>query len=560
MKAIFSLRHGAWTIASKLKLATLLLFLPVVSPGSGVVTECTEANLRSAMADGGTVTFACDGTILLSNPITNFFDTTLDASGHQITISGGSAVRMFYVATNVQFDLIHLTLADGQDLAGAAILNAGGRVNLNHVGLQTNQASSGGAINNLGGSVTATDSIFAGNRAFSFFATGMAPGGAIINAGGEVAVERCSFVGNSAIGVVNPQPVGMAGYGGAILNDGTLSAVDCTFSGNIAAGAPGCFWGDSGGDALGGAIYNSGSVMINRCTFASNSATGGNGLTGSSGGVVFEQGLPGQNGGSGGNGSGGALFNNGVATLINCTMAGNIGWGGNGANGGNGGGGTVHWGGNGGNGGSGGDGYGGIAGTCQLTNCTLAWNTGHGGTAGAGGAGGSGVYPGSPGSPGSAGNSVGTSLGSIAANILSTANHPGGSDTITNAMLGNLDNYGGSTLTIGLLPGSPAIDAGNNSLAPPVDQRHIARPFGAAADLGAYEYATLLQIRRGAANGVELVVLDALPGQPCRLLSATALPDWSCIGTNWVEASGKTTFQHGCEVAEPQRFFKVAMP
>ena len=59
--------------------------------------------------------------------------------------------------------------------------------------------------------------------------------------------------------------------------------------------------------------------------------------------------------------------------------------------------------------------------------------------------------------------------------------------------LGALANNGGLTQTIALLPGSPAIDAGDNAIcaASPVsnvDQRGVARPFGAQCDIGAYEY------------------------------------------------------------------------
>src|ERR1035438_4953517 len=38
-----------------------------------------------------------------------------------------------------------------------------------------------------------------------------------------------------------------------------------------------------------------------------------------------------------------------------------------------------------------------------------------------------------------------------------------------------------------LLPGSPAIDAGDTSAAPPTDQRGLPRPVGSASDIGAYE-------------------------------------------------------------------------
>ncbi|HEX3123163.1 MAG TPA: choice-of-anchor Q domain-containing protein, partial [Rhodanobacteraceae bacterium] len=48
---------------------------------------------------------------------------------------------------------------------------------------------------------------------------------------------------------------------------------------------------------------------------------------------------------------------------------------------------------------------------------------------------------------------------------------------------------GGPTLTHGLAPGSPAVDAGNNSSALASDQRGAGFPrvLGAAADIGAFE-------------------------------------------------------------------------
>ena len=76
----------------------------------GTVTACTEAALRAAaLAGGGTVTFACDGTITLAATITNTADAVLDGSGHQVTISGGDAVRVFCVTTNVSFEVINLS-------------------------------------------------------------------------------------------------------------------------------------------------------------------------------------------------------------------------------------------------------------------------------------------------------------------------------------------------------------------------------------------------------------------------------------------------------------------
>ena len=107
---------------------------------AGVVTSCTEASLRAAMAGGGTVTFACDGTITLASSISNSVNTILDATGHQITISGTNKVQVFCVNSNVTLSISNLTIAKGYardgPLApngGGGIRNRGGIVNLNGV-------------------------------------------------------------------------------------------------------------------------------------------------------------------------------------------------------------------------------------------------------------------------------------------------------------------------------------------------------------------------------------------------------------------------------------------
>jgi hypothetical protein len=67
-------------------------------------------------------------------------------------------------------------------------------------------------------------------------------------------------------------------------------------------------------------------------------------------------------------------------------------------------------------------------------------------------------------------------------------------------LLGPLTNNGGSTFTRALLPGSPAIDAGNCASGPATDQRGVARPQDATCDMGAVEETGTLQCGIAAGN------------------------------------------------------------
>lgn len=616
--------------------AALLLLLPWAAIGGGVVTNCAEANLRAALAGGGMVTFACDGIITLTSTITNEANTTLDASGHHITISGANTVRLFYVNTNVTFTVVNLTLADGAGTFGGGIYNDGGTVELVASCLQANTASAepwspasglygrggnGGGIFNRGGTVGATNSSFLNNWARQGSTpvavewggappvpTGPCLGGAIDSEGGRLNLHNCVFRGNRAsggAGVIwtrNGSPIGVDNgrnaEGGAIYNSGLLKAVLCTFTGNLACGGlapaqtalnptyPGTgLTGTSGGTAAGGAVGNAGALSIEKSLFASNGVSGGPGGAGGPG--WSGSGLPpavsdGGVGGTGGGGSGGPLFNRGTASLVNCTFAWNTGIGGVGGDGGRGG----TWSapnlyGGGGAGGNGGSGMGGVFSATALTNSTVAFNSGNGGAGGAGGApGGPGPSAGPPGTNGPAGGGIngGTLLNTLLAsnapanctgsaidgghNLSSDATpvlYGPGSLGQTEPMLGPLANNGGTTLTMALLPGSPAIDAGDNAAAPPTDQRGIPRPVGLFSDIGAYEFTAVLQIIQIQAHKVDILAYGP-SGQLCELLTGTTLSDWRSVARKTFGPDGTVLFEHHHSTDEPHQFYKVALP
>jgi hypothetical protein len=71
--------------------------------------------------------------------------------------------------------------------------------------------------------------------------------------------------------------------------------------------------------------------------------------------------------------------------------------------------------------------------------------------------------------------------GFIATDLVGTSANP------IDPRLGPLQDNGGPTLTLALMPGSPAIDAGDNTDGPAFDQRGFARIVGGAIDIGAFE-------------------------------------------------------------------------
>lgn len=562
----------------------LALLWPAFAWADGVVTVADETHLRAAMAGGGTVTFACDGTIGLASTVSNYLDVVLDATGHGITISrAGVATGFFYVSSNVNFTLKNLTVANGGGAAGGGVLNLGGRVNLSGVAfvnnfvMSQNTAAFGGAIANQFGTLNLQNCSFTANIAYGGSSAAIGTpnpgfGGAIYN-NGTMHANGCCFTNNSAGSSPSAPGRCSGGYaaGGAVYNLGVAVIDGCTFSGNLASGGAAQngagTWGfdsagPAGGSADGGAILSGGQLTIRTSSFLNNRVTTGNGGNGD--GTRWNPALPGKPGGGGGVGRGGALLNLGSASvasstffrnsavggaggaggpgtiggtfpptaggsggdggdaqgaavynagsiqLVNCTIAQNGAGGAGGGTGGYGG----YGGGAGGSGGTGGSASGFIwsqNARVTLTNCSIAANSASAGSGGPGGPGGSPAPAGPPGANGTPRGCFQTPGGQLLNTLLSTnipSNGPAtvtdvghnlssdssclftgpGSINNTDPRLGPLANNGGPTFTMALMPGSPAIDAGNTALAPRTDQRGYLRPAGAAADIGAYEF------------------------------------------------------------------------
>ncbi|MFT4546778.1 MAG: hypothetical protein ACI8XO_003344 [Verrucomicrobiales bacterium] len=275
---------------------------------------------------------------------------------------------------------------------------------------------------------------------------------------------------------------GVANSGGGILNDGSLNLTGITLSGNTAPGLGGggitnefegtvnlnacTVSGNRTGEnaAFAGGILNYGTVIVEVSTFSGNSSGG------SGGGAIFNYGILEINNSSFFRNTanlsyGGAISNArpGKATISNSTIAGN----------------------------SAGIGGGGIfnGASLILTNSTISGNM-------AGQSGGGGIYYNdfyedssvSLSSSIVAGNSGpepeirGASIIDLGGNLFATG------ETALEPQLAPLADHGGTTMTMLPLPGSPAIDTGNNNTGLGSDQRGRARQFGTGTDAGATEY------------------------------------------------------------------------
>jgi hypothetical protein len=557
----------------------LLAALPFSGQSAGVVSTATEASLDSALAGGGTVTFACSGTITVTNVENIITNTLLDATGYNVTISGGNTSQVFNVSNTANLTLLNLTIANGYTTTNGGAIYNNGDLTVSNCIFSGNSAIGTNGVNGTNG-INYPNGGHVGGNAQSGTSAGNAFGGAIYNAG-ELTVIACLFQTNSAIGGTGGsggnggaganssgvQDDGFSGYGGnggigrggAIFSINDVLITNCAFNVNTAQGGSGGNGGYSGwpaGDANGGiggegsgaGVYVSQNSTIYGTTFSTNNAKGGNG----EGGGWYE--YNGYNGENGGSSFGGGVCNMGTNATINCTFYKNTVTGGAGGTGGTG---TLSQGGHSGNGGAGGTSSGGgLYNSKQtgVTNCTFPSCNAIGGLGG---------YEGTGGSPGSAGAAQGgdianggssfTLKNSIFAYSTSGANGYGtiidagnnissdksinltatSSHQNTNPLLSNLANNGGYTMTCALQSNSPAINAGDDLAAPITDQRGY--PRVKTSDIGSFEYGSGIVFLEAlgttaSLNGNEFqMLLTGAPNQNYTVQMATNLSS-----TNWI--------------------------
>jgi hypothetical protein len=350
----------------------------------------------------------------------------------QLSISGNTASRVFFIEENAVAAINNLTVTGGfgdggyDNGSGGGIYNLTGALTLTDVIVSGNSAPNGGGIYSNGGALTLDRSIVSINS------TGGGRGGGIFQIDGTLTLTDSTVSDNSTI---NGSGNGAGSGGGIFVWNNATTLTDSTVSGNRAQGTL------SGGGG-GGIFVNHGTTTLTNSTFSDNRAGGG-------GGVYI------------------ADLSSGTTTLTNTTVTENLNKVGIGE--------FVN----------GGGVYNAGTSTVTVSNCIIAKNGGS--TLDVTGPFVSGGY--------NLIGYIFTSGVHRATGFGATGDKFGTNGTRIEAMLLPLGFYGGLTKTHALADDSPAIDAGNGSLTTdqhgfsrPFDYPEVTDAAGGnSADIGAVE-------------------------------------------------------------------------
>lgn len=250
--------------------------------GTGTAASCTESGLRSALEQGGDITFDCGTTpvtIAINSELAVPVDTSIDGQG-LITLDGGGVTRILHSQARVVLTVHRLSFIRGRASPTDDALGSGGAIRVGWLGrlnvfdcaFSDNGASNdgiegGGAIyQSNGGSLLVVNSSFSRNTAVS--------GGAIDNLLSPMKVVGSTFVEN-----------GSQTGGGAIYTDGASAEIDDELGGDI--DLCGCRFEYNHSVGQGGAVYlwayPGDRFLINQSSFVGNSVTrpsGGSALGG----------------------------------------------------------------------------------------------------------------------------------------------------------------------------------------------------------------------------------------------------------------------------------------
>lgn len=229
--------------------------------GTGTPASCTAEAFIAAVAEGGTITFACGPdpvTITLSRPAKIFNDADPDVvidGGGLVSLSGRGATRILYMNTCDPAQIWTTSHCQDQDHPRMTVQNL---TFLDGDSRNETEFDGGGAIWVRGGRFKAVNCRFFNNVCAG---TGPDVGGA--------AIRAFSQSGGLPVHIVNCTFGGASGYGNSGANGGGLGSIgvswnilNSVFSHNRAVGNGGnpSVSGTPGGGS-GGAIYNDGNTM-----------------------------------------------------------------------------------------------------------------------------------------------------------------------------------------------------------------------------------------------------------------------------------------------------------